>query len=114
MSYVTFIKKSLIAAAAAISVAGFLTVPTAQAAPMVPLNGPNDGCPPVCPDERTATVTSDVDMYNIEGDDSTIFGIMRKGTVVQITGPCTNDGWCYVYTDKMGNAGWVWGSFLQL
>lgn len=120
MSHVTIVKKSLFATATALAAAGLLTVPApAQVDPMVPTapvytqNGP--GCPPTCPNTQKATVTGDVDVYGVPGDDSTIVGILRGGRQVEILRGHKPNDWNFVIGDAVpSQSGWVWGSFLRV
>jgi hypothetical protein len=64
---------------------------------------------PPAPPALTATVTSDVDLYdkiNVPDGAGKKIGILRKNTVVKVTAPCPSDDWC-VLQDPAGAA---WGS----
>jgi len=63
------------------------------------------------PVTKTATVTSDVDVYDAPGGNGKFTGILRRGSTVQLLGSCTPNSWCQVSGNAVprGN-GWVWGS----
>jgi hypothetical protein len=86
-----------------------LTCP-APAAPAAP-------AAPVVPAASTATVTSDVDLYNVKNEpDGTghIIGMLRSGSQVQIVGSCQPQSWCQVQGAAVPTGhGWAWGA-LQL
>jgi hypothetical protein len=81
--------------------------PEAPAAPVVPAT----------PATPSATVTSDVDVYNVKNEpDGTghVVGILRSGSQVQLVGSCQPQSWCQVSGAAVpGGKGWVWGA-LQL
>jgi hypothetical protein len=57
-----------------------------------------------------ATVTSDVDVYDIPGGNGKVTGILRGGNTVQLSGSCKPEDWCEVSGDAApGGKGWVWG-----
>jgi hypothetical protein len=57
----------------------------------------------------TATVTSDVDRYDVPG--GTKIGVLRKGQVVSVVKACTPNDWCQLATHILH--GWAWGKFLK-
>jgi hypothetical protein len=61
---------------------------------------------PAAPDGRLATVTGDVDVYDVPGGGGNVIGMLRKGELVPFEG-CQEDHWC-----KVTGKGWVWGDFL--
>jgi hypothetical protein len=42
----------------------------------------------------TATVTSDVDVYDVPGGGGNVIGILRQGEVVKVVTACPSDDWC--------------------
>jgi hypothetical protein len=65
-----------------------------------------------------ATVTGDVDVYNIAaddipGDDGVVgmkIGMLRAGQQVELGGPCNPNDWCKVISAELpGGLGFVWG-----
>jgi hypothetical protein len=62
----------------------------------------------------SATVTSDVDVYNVKNEpDGTghVVGTLRAGNKVQLLGTCKKESWCNVSGDAVpGGSGWVWGA----
>jgi hypothetical protein len=61
------------------------------------------------PPQRMATVTSDVDLYDVPGGVGTVIGMLEGGSTVPLI-TCREDQWCRV---GAGNGqGWVWGEFL--
>ena len=56
---------------------------------------------------KTATVKSDVDLYDSPGGTGNVIGMLTKGSQVPFGG-CQNDGWC-----KVTGEGWVWGKYLK-
>lgn len=78
--------------------------PAPPAAKPAPENKP---APPADPAPApTATVTSDVDLYDAPGGGGNVIGILRAGNKVEFAG-CRADNWCEV------KGGWVFGDFLQ-
>jgi len=65
----------------------------------------------------TATVTSDVDVYNEpNGDTGQVIGMLRQGTQVNLVkgGGCPPDDWCQITgTNVPTGNGWAWGSFFS-
>ena len=68
--------------------------------------------------KKTATVTGDVDVYNIawgeEPDENGVVGVkigmLSAGDTVELGGPCKPNDWCKVLTPKLpGNLGFIWG-----
>jgi hypothetical protein len=90
-------------------------IPAPDNPPPVVTPHPGKVTPPVnppAPVALTATVTSDVDLYdkiNVPDGAGTKIGILRTNTVVKVTAPCPSDGWC-VLQDPAGAA---WGSFFH-
>ena len=69
--------------------------------------------PPVPPAANPiATVTADVDVYNVPGGRGVVVGILRAGNTVPLLEPC-QDNWCHVQAEVPGGNGWVWGDFLR-
>jgi hypothetical protein len=64
---------------------------------------------PPAPVTATATVTSDVDLYDVPGGNGNIIGTLRQGQVVKAVKACPSNDWCDL-TDPKGSA---WGSFLH-
>jgi hypothetical protein len=73
---------------------------------------------PAPPQKKMATVTGDVDVYNIAADDvpgedgvvGMKIGMLRAGQQVELGGPCNPDDWCKVLSsDLPGGLGFVWG-----
>jgi hypothetical protein len=46
------------------------------------------------PGAPTATVTSDVDVYDVPGGGGKVIGILRQGDVVKVITACPSDDWC--------------------
>jgi hypothetical protein len=75
--------------------------------------------PPKPAAPRTATVTGDVDVYNIAWGDvpdeetgvvGVKIGMLRAGQKVEIGDPCKPNDWCKVLTPELpGGLGFVWG-----
>jgi hypothetical protein len=74
--------------------------------------------PPAPPQKATATVTGDVDVYNIaQGDEpdengvrGVVIGMLRAGQQVELGGPCKPNDWCKVLVPELpGGNGFVWG-----
>lgn len=60
----------------------------------------------------TATVTSDVDLYdkpNVPDGTGKKIGILRTGTVVKVAAPCPSEDWCLL----LNPAGAAYGSFFR-
>lgn len=66
-----------------------------------------------CASVATATVTSDVDVYDKKNEPDgagQVVGILRAGTQVQLAGSCAPSSWCQVSGPNVpGGWGWVWG-----
>ena len=65
-----------------------------------------------------ATVTGDVDVYNIAADEvpeedgvvGAKIGMLRAGQQVELGGPCNPNDWCKVLSSELpGGNGFVWG-----
>jgi hypothetical protein len=57
----------------------------------------NTGPPPpqtLDPGAPTATVTSDVDVYDEPGGGGNVIGILRQGEVVKVVKACLSNDWC--------------------
>jgi hypothetical protein len=66
--------------------------------------------PPASP---TATVTGDVDVYDVPGGNGNVIGMLTAGSQVGFAG-CKADNWCHVTGNGVPNGdGWVWGDFLK-
>lgn len=74
---------------------------------------------PAPPQKKMATVTADVDVYNIAADDvpeddgvvGTKIGTLRAGQQVELGGPCNPSDWCKVISaDLPGGLGFVRGN----
>jgi hypothetical protein len=50
--------------------------------------------PAQAPGSPTATVTSDVDVYDEPGGGGNVIGILRQGEVVKVVTACPSDDWC--------------------
>jgi hypothetical protein len=78
-----------------------------------PVVNPPKVPPPVNPPAAlTATVTSDVDLYdkvNVPDGAGKKIGILRKNQVVTVSAPCPADDWCVLQSP----AGAAWGEFLH-
>jgi hypothetical protein len=61
--------------------------------------------PPIRPANTQATVTADVDVYDVPGGNGNVIGTLRKGQQVQLAGSCNKNDWCQVV-----DQGWVWGN----
>jgi hypothetical protein len=72
---------------------------------------------PATPATPSATVTSDVDVYNAKNEPDGaghVVGILRSGSQVQLVGSCQSQSWCQVSGAAVPSGkGWVWGA-LQL
>jgi hypothetical protein len=72
------------------------------------------GGAPTPPATPTATVTSDVDVYNAKNEPDGaghVVGMLATGKQVQLVGPCQPQSWCQVSGDAVpGGQGWVWGA----
>lgn len=89
----------------------FKCIPPAAPAPAPPPEQPQPA-PPEQPATPTATVTGDVDVYDVPGGGGNVTGILRAGSQVQFAG-CKPDNWCHVTGNGVPNGdGWVWGDFL--
>jgi hypothetical protein len=73
---------------------------------------------PAPPQKKMATVTGDVDVYNIAADDvpeadgvvGEKIGMLRAGQQVELGGPCNPNDWCKVLSSELpGGNGFVWG-----
>jgi hypothetical protein len=60
-----------------------------------------------------ATVTDDVDVYDVPDGVGSVIGVLAKGSRVPLLEPC-RDGWCRVQANVPGGSGWVWGDFHPL
>ena len=71
-----------------------------------------------------ATVTSDVDVYDVPGGNGKIIGILRSGRQVKLATDnglpaapgqtCKPNDWCHVVIPELpGGSGWVWDQFLK-
>jgi len=86
-----------------------------QDLPPVVTPPPGHVTPPVVPPPAavpTATVTSDVDLYdkpNVPDGTGTKIKILRTGDVVKVAAPCPSDDWCLL----LDPAGAAWGSSLR-
>jgi len=68
---------------------------------------------PIVPPAATpvATVTSDVDVYDVPGGNGNKIGILRSGRKVNLVGSCKPQDWCQVAgADVPSGKGWVWGN----
>lgn len=63
------------------------------------------------PPQRMATVTSDVDLYDVPGGGGMVIGMLEGGSAVPLI-TCREDQWCHVGAGAAGAQGWVWGEFL--
>jgi hypothetical protein len=62
----------------------------------------------------TATVISDVDIYDAPGGNGNKIGILRSGRQVPLVGSCKPNDWCDVVIPELpGGSGWVWDQFLK-
>lgn len=86
-----------------------LHIPPGTPEPVVSPPPPTNPPPPPHPPTPTATVTSDVDLYDVPGGNGNIIGMLRQGQVVKAVKACPSDNWCDL-TDPKGSA---WGSFLH-
>jgi hypothetical protein len=73
---------------------------------------------PAPPQKKMATVTGDVDVYNIAADEvpeedgvaGMKIGMLRAGQQVELGGPCNPNDWCKVLSSELpGGNGFVWG-----
>jgi hypothetical protein len=89
---------------------------TCPAGPAVPA-GPAAPAGPAVPAAATATVTDDVDVYNVKNEPDGaghVVGILRSTSQVQLVGSCQPQSWCQVSGAAVPSGkGWVWGA-LQL
>ena len=97
-------------------------------APVVLAPGVNDPPPhqvgPQAPIVPGATVTSDVDVYDVPGGNGQIIGMLRSGRQVKLATDnglpaapgqtCKPKDWCHVVIPELpGGSGWVWDEFLK-
>ncbi|MDT5077325.1 MAG: hypothetical protein QOJ80_1962 [Mycobacterium sp.] len=54
----------------------------------------------------TATVTSDVDVYDKPGGNGNVTGVLRQGELVKVVKPCPSDDWC-----ALADGRFAWGQF---
>jgi hypothetical protein len=89
--------------------------PLACATPAAPPAPPQQPAPP---QKHMATVTSDVDVYNIAADDvpdgdgvvGVKIGTLRAGQQVELAGPCNPNDWCKILAPELpGGNGFVLG-----
>jgi hypothetical protein len=77
---------------------------------------PAQPAPPPADVQRVATVTNDVDVYNIAHDENpdangvqgAKIGTLRAGQQVRLEGPCPPTGWCHIRTSELN--GFVLGN----
>jgi hypothetical protein len=88
-----------------------VTINTAPAKTLGDPIGPTGLPPEALPGIPMATVTGDVDVYDVPGGVGTVIGMLVQGA--QVSAECREDRWCAVSGDvpPHGN-GWVWGEFL--
>ena len=60
--------------------------------------------------KNMATVTGDVDIYDVPGGGGTVIGVLAAGR--KVAAVCQADQWCKVTDALPGRTGWVWGEFL--
>jgi hypothetical protein len=70
-----------------------------------------------------ATVTSNVDLYDVPGGSGTVTGSLIAGDAVQVIGQCpmknpnnpedANNGWCHVTDTTQNVSGFVWGDSIS-
>lgn len=65
---------------------------------------PDGPCVPNPTPQKTATVTGDVDIYDVPGGEGSVIGILRQNESVGLAGDCQPQDWCQVV-----GKGWVWG-----
>jgi hypothetical protein len=97
-------------------------------APVVLTPGATDPPPhqvgPQAPIVPGATVTNDVDVYDVPGGNGQIIGILRSGRQVKFATAnglpaapgqtCKPQDWCHVVIPELpGGSGWVWDEFLK-
>jgi hypothetical protein len=84
-----------------------------------PAAAPAPAQQPAPPQKRVATVTGDVDVYNIAADDvpeedgvvGEKIGMLRAGQQVEIGDPCGANDWCKVISSELpGGIGFVFGN----
>ncbi|CAN3126755.1 hypothetical protein ACNUDN_02570 [Mycobacterium sp. smrl_JER01] len=85
------------------SKAKFHCVPAAT--PPAQSSGPVDNPPP--PEELTATVNADTDLYNKANDDgdAVVIGQLNVGQVVKVQSACSPNAWCFLVEPR----GAAWG-----
>lgn len=70
--------------------------------------------PPLASGGLTATVSSDVDIYDAPGGNGNKIGVLRSGRQVKLVAACKPDDWCNVVIPELpSGSGWVWDQFLQ-
>jgi hypothetical protein len=57
---------------------------------------------------KTATVTGDVDIYDVPGGEGKVIGMLEGGEGQHVQAKCRDDSWC-----EVSGKGWVWGDFLK-
>jgi hypothetical protein len=79
-----------------------------------PLNCPAPVATGPAAGQKTATVVSDVDVYDKKNEPDgagTFVGILRSGNTVQLLSPCQKKAWCNISGGAVpGGSGWVWGA----
>ena len=76
------------------------------AAPQQPAAAPQQPAPAA--QSNTATVTGDVDIYDVPGGVGNVIGMLDGGEGQQVQANCRDDNWC-----EVSGQGWVWGDFIQ-
>lgn len=62
---------------------------------------------------QPATVTADVDLYDVPGGSGRIIGQLRQGRTVQLL-ERKADNWCHVTGPNVpGGDGWAWGDYIS-
>jgi hypothetical protein len=70
--------------------------------------------PPGPAGAQVATVTSDVDVYDVPGGNGNKIGVLRSGRQVPLVGSCKPNDWCDVVIPELpGGSGWMWDQFLK-
>ena len=90
-----------------------ITIKSIGKAKPPPPEAPAPEAPPAPPaglDIAIATVTGDVDVYDVPGGEGTVIGMLPEGA--QVSAECRDDRWCAVTGDVPNGKGWVWGEFL--